>query len=122
MRGYDLQVHNLSQDHWLVENGWAADTSWKRMVGLLKHRYLNKGEGMWITGCNWIHSLGMKFEFDAVFLDRHKKVVKIVPRVGRNRFLAPVFTASSVVEIPAGEAQNRKLRVGDQLEIVRFQK
>ncbi|MES2308855.1 MAG: DUF192 domain-containing protein [Verrucomicrobiota bacterium] len=122
MRGYDLQVHNLSQDNWVVENGWLADTSWKQMVGLLKHRYLNKGEGMWFPGCYWIHSMGMKFEFDAVFLNREKKVVKVVSRVKRNRFLAPVLRAASVVEIPAGGAARCRVKVGDQLEIIRFQK
>ena len=120
MRGYDLQVQNLTRDNCVVEQGWAADNSWKKMVGLLKHRYLNKGEGMWFPGASWIHSLGMKFPFDAVFINRKKVVVKIVPHVLPNRFLAPAWGASAVIEIPAGGAMRCGVEVGDQVEVVRF--
>ena len=120
MRGYNLQVQNLSKDNCVVDQGWAADNSWKKMVGLLKHSYLNKGEGMWIPGCNWIHSIGMKFEFDAVFINRKKQVVKIVTQIAPNRFLAPVWRASGVVELPSGGVFNCGVEVGDQLELIRF--
>ncbi len=122
MKGYDLQVQNLSRDNWVVDQGWAAATPWKKMVGLLKHRYLNKGEGMWFPGASWIHSFGMKFHFDAVFIDRRKKVVKIVTQIAPNRVLAPVWRASAVIELPSGGASNCGVEVGDQLEIVRFQR
>lgn len=122
MRDYDLQVQNLTRDNWVVEHGWAANTSWKRMVGLLKHQYLNRGEGLWIPACWWIHSFGMKFEFDAIFLNRKNEVVCVISGIQRNRIVRPIFRASSVVEIPAGQARSCGVCEGDQLGMVEFQR
>lgn len=122
MRHYDLQVQNLTRNNWVVENGWEANTSWKRMVGLLKHTHLNRGQGLWIPSCWWIHSFGMKFVFDAVFLNRRHEVVRVICSIHQNRIVSPVWKASSVVEIPSGQAERCGVQLGDQIHLVHFQK
>ena len=68
----------------LAEAADVADTSAKRRTGLLKHSGLKPGEGLWIAPCESVHSFGMKFSIDVVYLDRAKKVKKVrkemVPR------------------------------------------
>ncbi len=51
---------------------------------MLKHSRLEPGTGLWIAPCEAVHSFGMKFAIDLVYLDRKKRVRKIrremVPR------------------------------------------
>ena len=92
-----------------------ADTSRKRNVGLLKHKSLPAGQGLWIVPCEGIHTFGMKFAIDVVFLDRKKKVMKVRPDMGRRR-ISLCLLAHSVLELPAGTALGAAVQRGDQLE------
>ena len=92
-----------------------ADTSRKRRTGLLKHAALAPGEGLWIAPCEAVHSIGMKFPIDVLFLDRHKKVLKIRADMPPGR-LAVCLRAYGVLEVAAGTAAATHTAVGDQLQ------
>ena len=92
-----------------------ADTSEKRRTGLLKRTSLARGEGLLIAPCEGIHSFGMKFAFDALFLSRDRKVLKIRAAMPRRR-ISFCLPAHSVLELPAGTAAETGTCVGDQLE------
>jgi len=91
-----------------------ADTSAKRRTGLLKHARLAPGEGLWILPCESVHTFFMKFPIDLIYLDRRRRVRKVRSRVPAWRLSACLF-AYSVVELPAGTAEQSGTRVGDQL-------
>lgn len=55
-----------------------ASKFFQRAKGLIGRRSLPCGEGLLIERCNAIHTFFMKFPIDAVFLDRHGRVVRIV--------------------------------------------
>jgi hypothetical protein len=95
-----------------------ADTSAKRRTGLLKHTSLPEGEGLWIAPCEAVHTFGMKFPIDVIYLNRKKKVVKIRPDMKRSR-LSACLRAHSVLELPAGMAAQTNTAVGDQLSFER---
>jgi uncharacterized membrane protein (UPF0127 family) len=95
-----------------------ADTSAKRRTGLLKHTHLAAGEGLWIAPCEAIHTFGMKFPIDVVFLSRKRKVLKIRKEMGRRR-IAVCLWAHSVLELPAGTLEQTGTVPGDQLEFER---
>jgi uncharacterized membrane protein (UPF0127 family) len=58
----------------------------------------------------------MRFEFDAIFLDRELRVLKVAERIPKWRARS-AKGARSVLEIAAGEAEQRGVQVGDQLAI-----
>lgn len=89
-----------------------------RGVGLLGRDALEPGTGLWIHPCKSIHTFGMRFAIDAVFLDRRHRVVRVVRGLRPWRMVPMVWRASSVVEMPAGRAASAGIRAGDQL---RFQ-
>jgi uncharacterized membrane protein (UPF0127 family) len=110
-----LRIRNLTRDRWLASEVEVADTSKKRRTGLLKRESLPQGEGLWITPCEAIHTIGMKFPIDVLFLSRTRKVVKIKERMPPGR-IAVCLRAHSVLELPAGSVAATGTAVGDQLE------
>mgnify|MGYP001091472575 CR=1 FL=1 len=110
-----LRIRNLTRDKVLAGEAEVADTSKKRRTGLLKRESLPQGEGLWITPCEAIHTIGMKFPIDVLFLSRTRKVLKIKERVPPGR-IAICLRAHSVLELPAGTVAATGTAVGDQLE------
>jgi uncharacterized protein len=100
----------------LADCAHIADTSKSRKTGLLKHDRLERGEGLWITPCEGIHTMGMKFPIDVLFLDKKRRVVKIRAAMPRWR-LAACLWAHSVLELPSGTVAETKTAAGDQLEL-----
>jgi uncharacterized membrane protein (UPF0127 family) len=115
-----VTFYNLSKQTLLGDAIDIADTAAARNRGLLKHSHLNQGEGLWIVPCEAVHTFWMRFAIDAVFLDKHKKVTKVVANLRPSR-LAMSWRARSVLELPAGRAAETGTEAGDQIEIRRPQ-
>jgi uncharacterized protein len=110
-----LHIRNLTRGSVLSEQAEVADTSRRRRTGLLKHDCLPPGCGLWIVPCEGIHTFGMKFPIDVVFLDRAKKVLKTRVDMGPRR-LSLCLRAHSVLELPAGTVAATRTQPGDRLE------
>jgi len=109
-----LRVRNETKDAMLADRALIANTSQTRRTGLLKHQSLAPGEGLWIAPCEAVHTFGMKFPIDVLYLNKKKKVVKIRENMGRAR-MSFCLTAHSVLELPAGTCAATKTSRGDQL-------
>ena len=112
-----LRIYNRSQDRFLISEGWTARGFWTRLRGLLGKPPLRTGQGLWIESCNWIHTLGMGFPIDVLYLDREGRVLRATSEMWPNRIGPLVWRASSVVELPAGTIMDSGTGVGDLLEI-----
>lgn len=71
--------------------------------------------GMWLIPCTSVHTIGMRFPIDVVFLDRRGMVRKIDVAVRPFRVRRAVRSTYSVLELPAGYTRRVQLRVGDLL-------
>lgn len=87
-----------------------ANTFLSRARGLLGRR-LGANEGLIITPCSAVHSFGMRYPIDVVFLDRNHIVKKIVTNFRPWR-VASCFGSRSVLELPVGTAQRLALTPG----------
>ncbi|MBC7644384.1 MAG: DUF192 domain-containing protein [Thermoleophilia bacterium] len=97
-----------------------ADHMWSRMRGLLGRRSLATDEGLWITPCNSIHMMFMRFSIDVIFVDADLQVVRVHSNVAPWRFARGGKHAKSVLELPAGKAAFFNIRVGDRLTVDGF--
>jgi uncharacterized membrane protein (UPF0127 family) len=88
------------------------------MKGLLGRNSLDDGEGLLIRPCKGIHTFGMKFPIDAVFLNRDNRVIAIVNNIPPNRMTRMYLGASSVIELPVGTLDKTATLPGDLLEII----
>lgn len=95
-----------------------ADGFLTRLRGLLGARNPRRA-CLWLTPCASIHTIGMRFPIDIVFMDRKGRVRKIDVAVPPFRVRRAVRGTYSVLELPAGYTRRVQLRVGDRLEFQR---
>jgi uncharacterized membrane protein (UPF0127 family) len=110
-----LQVKNLTRKTVLAERLEVADSGAKRNKGLLGREGLNPGEGLWILPCQSVHTFGMQFSIDLVYLDRKHRIRKVRSNVPPWRISA-CLSAHSVIELPAGTIRDTGSCSGDMLE------
>src|SRR5580698_1562725 len=72
-----LKALNLTRQTVLASCLEVADNSEKRKKGLLGRKGLSNGEGLWIRPCESVHTFGMQFSIDLVYLDRKHRVRKL---------------------------------------------
>jgi uncharacterized membrane protein (UPF0127 family) len=75
----------------------------ERMRGLLGHAPLGQSQGMLLPGCGMIHTFGMRYPIDVVYLDGKGKVVKVTPALAAGR-MGGHWRARTVLELAAGTA------------------
>ena len=109
------KIWNLTRQTVLAERVEVADHGAKRSKGLLGRNCLEPGEGLWIVPCEAVHTFGMRFPIDLVYVDRDKRVKKVRSNVTPWRMSA-CLSAHSVVELAAGAVRETQTQAGDKLE------
>lgn len=107
-------IWNETRGTLLADAADIADTGATRRRGLLKHDSLPAGQGLWILPCEAVHSCGMKFEIDVVYLNRKMQVRKLRKQMVPWRISA-CLTAHSALELPAGTIASTQTQKGDRL-------
>jgi uncharacterized membrane protein (UPF0127 family) len=88
-----------------------AERTIPRMRGLLGRDGLAPGEGMLINPAPSVMTFFMRFPIDVVFIDKAKKIVKIVHALGPWK-TAGARGSSAALELPAGTAAALDLEPG----------
>ena len=101
----------------VAERAQHARTWRERMVGLLAHERLSADEALIFEGCSSIHTFGMRFAIDVIFVDRQWRVVALREHLSPGRFVLPVRQAWGVVETACGTLQRTGIDVGDTIII-----
>ncbi|MGA7109911.1 MAG: DUF192 domain-containing protein, partial [Terracidiphilus sp.] len=87
---------NLTRSTRIASSVEVADSGAKRSKGLLGRTGLAPGEAIWIVPCESVHTFGMKFAIDLIYLDRQLRIRKIRSNVRPWR-MSGCLTAHSVV-------------------------
>ena len=95
-----------------------ANTFWSRFVGLLGRRTLAQDEGLLFVPGASIHTLGMRFPIDLVFMDASMKVLRVVADVRPWRFVFAPRRARFVLELNSGAARDAHIQEHDALKFV----
>ena len=117
MTAMTLTLINQRTDEALAERVEVAVTRRDRRKGLLGRSGLEPASALIIAPCFSIHTMFMRFDIDAVFVDEDGRVVKVVRDMTPWR-IAVDPTAHAVVELPAGSLRDRQVNVGDRLYLL----
>ena len=92
-----------------------ADRFWLRMRGLLGRGPLEGGEGLLISPCRAVHTIGLRYPIDVAFLDDGGTVVATYPALQPNRRTPWHSGAAWALELPAGTLEETATRTGQRL-------
>lgn len=112
-----MKAINVSRSLVIASDLIEAISFASRLKGLIGRTGLGKGEGLWMARCRAIHTFGMRFPIDVVFLDKDLTVRKAVKGVNPFHPIVYCFSAKGVLELPEGAIERAQLQVGDRIEI-----
>jgi len=112
-----LYAFNISRQSFINLGVSAADTLLTRLRGLLGRVKLRSDEALWVVPSRGIHTFGLLFQIDVIYLDSECRVVYLIENLGP-LMIAPLrLHCASVLELPAGSIYQSGTQVGDQLLI-----
>lgn len=109
-----MKVFNQTKQVTIGSNIRVADSFFTRLVGLLATKSLKPGEGLMIKPCASVHTFGMKYPIDVVFIDSAHTVVEVAAGLMPG-CLASSRGAAYVIELPQGTAAATLTQLGDKL-------
>lgn len=110
-------VYNQTRECFLSLGVAPADTILSRLLGLIGRLKLRFDEGLWVVPSVGVHTIGVLFPLDLIYLDEKNRVVEIVEHFPRFR-IAPIRPhAASVLELPTHTIYSSQTQPGDQLLI-----
>ena len=114
-----VYVYNQTRDTFVATEVTVANTYLRRLIGLLgkTKRWARPGRGMWIVPSHGVHTVGMLFPIDLIFLDQRRCVVHIEEHLRPFSLSKISMKANSVLELPTHTVFHTGTRVGDLLEI-----
>lgn len=113
-----MKAVNSSKSTIITSNLKEATGFCSRLKGLIGKAYLKEGEGLWMARCRAIHTFGMRFPIDVVFLDKRNIVVAAIKNLPSRRITRFYFNAESVLELPTGSIESTFTEPGDEVEFV----
>ena len=112
-----MRVLDPTRESVLGERIRVADGVWSRFVGLLGSASLPPGDGLLLYPSQGVHTLGMLYSIDVVFLSHDFRVVGLRERLRPFWLTSLNWSAACVLELPTGTIRNCRIEMGDQLVI-----
>src|SRR2546430_1439152 len=100
MEGRTYCVYNQTGECFLSLNVKAADTIWSRLRGLIGRLKLRSDEGIWVVPSRGVHTFGIFFPLDLIYLDENYRVIHLVEYFPSFRIGPLKAQAESVLELP----------------------
>jgi uncharacterized membrane protein (UPF0127 family) len=114
-----IQIANEANGSVVCDQALLAATFFARLVGLLRAHRLEPGDGLLIRPSKGIHTVGMRFSIDAVALDKRLHVLAVRQDLKPLRLAIFPWNTHYVLELPAGQLEHVRVRVGDRFLLSR---
>jgi uncharacterized membrane protein (UPF0127 family) len=110
-------VYNLPRECFLSLGVTVADTTFSRLKGMIGRLRLRSSDGLWVVPSSGVHTFGVLFPLDLIYLDANCQVIHLVEYLRGFRLAALKIHASSVLELPPHTIYSSQTQAGDQLVI-----
>jgi uncharacterized protein len=88
-----------------------------RLKGLLGTSELPSGQGLIIDGCTSIHTWGMQYAIDVLFIDRNSLVIHMIHTMHPWRMSWVYWKSARVIELPANLLTQIHCKISDLIDI-----
>ena len=113
-----MQASNHTRQKSLAEKGTVANRPWLRMRGLIGRASFESGEGLLLLGTKGIHTIGMRFPIDVLFLNDDGWVIHLIHALRPFRVSPFLKNSAMVLELPVGTLKETGTQVGDWIEVM----
>jgi uncharacterized membrane protein (UPF0127 family) len=110
-------VFNRTRESFLGLRVIPCDTLFKRLTGALGRIGLKPDDGMWLKPSRGIHTIGMLFAIDLVYLDAASRVIHLVEHMGPFRISPIRIKCASILELNSRAIYASHTELGDELLI-----
>ncbi len=118
MKAVKIDSANPKKEELIAAEVIKADKFFSKFFGLVIRRKLRGSQGFLIGNCSGIHTFWMRYNIDAVFLDKKNKVLAIYHHIKPFRATPFIRNSFYVLELKAGTAGKTSLNTGD---LIRFE-
>jgi len=112
-----LCVYNRNREAFLGLSVAPADTLTSRLKGLLGRVRLKPDDGIWLSPSRGIHTIGMLFAIDVIYLDAANRVIHLVEQMGPFRISPIRIKCASILELKSRSIYLSNTQIGDELLI-----
>jgi uncharacterized membrane protein (UPF0127 family) len=112
-----VRVSNAERGTVLAERCRVATGLFQTVFGLHLLPRLAQGEGLMLPGATTIDTTFMHYAIDLVFVDRERRVTKLVPALAPWRIVWGSAGGRDCIELPAGALEGTGTQVGDRLSL-----
>ena len=110
-------VYNQTRECFLSLGVTPADTVFTRLKGLIGRLNMRSDEGLWVVPSSGVHTWGVLFPLDLIYLDENLRVVYVTEHFPRFKVAPLKIRAASVLELPTHTIYSSQTQPGDQLVI-----
>jgi len=115
--GRTLCVYNRNRESFLGLRVAPADTLAARLRGALGRIRLTPNDGIWLVPSRGIHTIGMLFPVDLVYLNSANQVIHLVEHLGPFRISPIRIDCASILELKPRAIYSSNTQIGDELLI-----
>jgi len=109
-------IKNNTKNKIIAYRSLLANTFWRRLKGLLGTKALPLGVGLIIKPCNSVHTIGMKYSIDVLFVDCNHYIIKKMENMKPGQ-VSMALGSCYVIELPVGTIRQTECSVGDRIEL-----
>ncbi len=95
--------------------GLQTESLTERLGGLLVLDKLTENQCLWITSCNSIHMIGMRYALDIIYLDKHNIVCGLKKHIKPWR-VSFNWRAKSTIEALPNTINRLDIKLGDSIQ------
>ena len=114
-RSRKISIDGRCLDDWRIV---VAKSFIQKRVGLLNHQSLATGEGLMFPRCRRVHTVGMLFSIDIVFINRTGHVIDLHPNVLPGRCITGPSGSRDILELAAGSINDLGLTLTNKIRII----
>lgn len=115
-----MKCIHVSTSTTIVQDLHLANSFFSRLKGLLGTNEFKEESGLLIIPCNSVHTMGMKFAIDVIFISKNNQICHMIKAMKPNRLSKIVFASTKVLELPAGTLDRFIMSPGDKLEFLEY--
>jgi uncharacterized membrane protein (UPF0127 family) len=110
-------VFNRTREAFLGLRVAPADTWRMRLKGLLGRSGVKPDDGIWLVPSRGIHTVGMRFAIDLIYLDSANRVIHLVEHLGPFRISPVKIKCASILEVRSRIIYHSNTQIGDEIII-----